>query len=740
MYILRDYQEKAVASAKRYFTDKSQKKPALMVLPTGSGKSLVIAEIARVIDAPLIVFQPTKEILEQNYNKMMDYGIFGVTIYSASMRSKEIGNITLATIGSVYRKPEDFMHFKYIIMDECFIKGTLIDGQPIETLKKGDIIRSYDHYTHKVEYKKIKATSKRRIASNLIKINLENGTSFICTENHPIYTLDYGYISAYSLSLCIEHPLVLNIPFNEQEKDISLYGLRKGVSPSQSQQKESILQRGVYCRREREQNKKNRSSLLYLWNSFCIEGTLTYKCLKNGTILLFKRVFNASTVNRNQESDSHKRGKTGEFCEDERKQSYVDGWDKGENDTVNAREDISCERGKWRTDKTTTQISSGNGISNRILNYYKFCKTSISKFTSMLQGGFSGTFCKISNRSRWENAQVEEVEISRQTEDGSPQLIRVAGCEIYKRGSGREFKSVCGDGYVYNLEIEDNHNYFVNNILVHNCHLCNAKGGMYKTFFDTVGEKILGLTATPYRLSHDGFGGSILKFLTRTNPRVFSKVIHVTQTKELSDKGFFSKTEYFPIKGFNRAEILLNSTGADYREDSERTYYDKTEFNKQILKVVKRLLEIGKTRILVFTKFVAEAKSLAEELGDVASTVDGEMKAKLRDKVIKDFRSGVVKVVCNVGVLTVGFDYPELEVVVIARPTRSLTLYYQMLGRCVRPHPSKDKAMIVDMCGNYNIFGRVEDMDVVEFNDNIWCVVSGRRRLTNVYLNEIMKD
>jgi DNA repair protein RadD len=390
MYILRDYQQKAVDSAKKFFTDKSQKKPALMILPTGSGKSLVIAEIARVIDAPLIVFQPTKEILEQNYNKMMDYGIFGVTVYSASMRSKEIGNITLATIGSVYKKPEDFVHFKYIIMDEA--------------------------------------------------------------------------------------------------------------------------------------------------------------------------------------------------------------------------------------------------------------------------------------------------------------------------------------------------------------HLCNAKGGMYKTFFDTVGEKILGLTATPYRLSHDGFGGSILKFLTRTNPRVFSKVIHVTQTRELSQKGFFAKTEYFPINGFNRAEILLNSTGADYREDSERVYYDKTEFNKKIVKVVKRLLEIGKSRILVFTKFVEEAKTLAEELGSVAATVDGEMKAKVRDKVIKDFRSGVVKVVCNVGVLTLGFDYPELEVVVIARPTRSLTLYYQMLGRCVRPHPSKDKAMIVDMCGNYNIFGRVEDMDVVEFNDNIWYVVSGRRRLTNVYLSEIMKD
>jgi len=120
-YILRDYQIDAVSAAKRYLMDSRAKKPALIVMPTGSGKSLIIASLAQQIDAPLIVFQPTKEILEQNYNKMMEYGIMGVTIYSASMNRKEIGNITLATIGSVYKKPEDFKCFKYIIMDEAHL-------------------------------------------------------------------------------------------------------------------------------------------------------------------------------------------------------------------------------------------------------------------------------------------------------------------------------------------------------------------------------------------------------------------------------------------------------------------------------------------------------------------------------------------------------------------------------------------------------------------------------------------
>lgn len=119
MYLLRDYQQQAVDAAMKYFLDKNAKKPALIVMPTGSGKSLILASIAEQIDAPLLVFQPTREILEQNYNKMMDYGIMGVTIYSASCKSKEIGNITLATIGSVHNNMNDFKHFKYFLMDEA---------------------------------------------------------------------------------------------------------------------------------------------------------------------------------------------------------------------------------------------------------------------------------------------------------------------------------------------------------------------------------------------------------------------------------------------------------------------------------------------------------------------------------------------------------------------------------------------------------------------------------------------
>lgn len=84
----------------------------------GFGKSLVIADMVHKLNEPTLVLQPQKEILEQNYTKMVSYGVPDVTMYSASMKKKELGHITYATIGSIYKKPEEFKQFKYIIIDE----------------------------------------------------------------------------------------------------------------------------------------------------------------------------------------------------------------------------------------------------------------------------------------------------------------------------------------------------------------------------------------------------------------------------------------------------------------------------------------------------------------------------------------------------------------------------------------------------------------------------------------------
>ena len=117
-YKLRTYQKLASDAAVTAFNGKKDEN-GLLILPTGAGKSLVIADIASRLEGPLLVFQPSKEILEQNFAKLQSYGSWDCGIYSASVGRKDINRITFATIGSVMNHMEDFSHFRNILVDEC---------------------------------------------------------------------------------------------------------------------------------------------------------------------------------------------------------------------------------------------------------------------------------------------------------------------------------------------------------------------------------------------------------------------------------------------------------------------------------------------------------------------------------------------------------------------------------------------------------------------------------------------
>jgi DNA repair protein RadD len=273
-------------------------------------------------------------------------------------------------------------------------------------------------------------------------------------------------------------------------------------------------------------------------------------------------------------------------------------------------------------------------------------------------------------------------------------------------------------------------------IIIDEAHLVNSKAGMYQQFLDDHNGKILGLTATPYRLVTDGYGGSILKFLTRTRPRIFERVIHVTQIGDLFKAGYLAKMEYKQDAGFDSEQLRLNSTGADYTDESVRSYYQRTNFPDKLYATVINCLRAGRKNILVFTRFVEESDNLVKRLGPIAEIVTGETPKRDRDAIINRFRSGQTKVVSNVGVLSIGFDFPELETVILACPTMSLARYYQMAGRACRIHPNKQSTWVVDLCNNYKLFGRVEDLFLHAPKPGSWIITSNGRQLTNIYYGE----
>lgn len=269
----------------------------------------------------------------------------------------------------------------------------------------------------------------------------------------------------------------------------------------------------------------------------------------------------------------------------------------------------------------------------------------------------------------------------------------------------------------------------IEHIIVDECDLVSPKGGMYHDFIKAFPDsKVLGLTATPYRLTSN-IGGAMLKFLNRTNPRIFNKCIYYIQNKDLFDSGNLTKLQYFSFDIVDRKMLDMNKAGTDFTESSIRAYYRKINMVGVTISYANRLL-LKRKNLLVFCSLVSEAEDVAKGIPG-AVVVSATTPQKDRDRILSQFKSGRIRCVVNVGVLTVGFDFPALECILIARSTMSLRLYYQMCGRAMRPAEGKENAWIVDLGGNIKFFGKIETMEIRELRGllSIW---NNGRQLTNV--------
>ncbi len=267
-------------------------------------------------------------------------------------------------------------------------------------------------------------------------------------------------------------------------------------------------------------------------------------------------------------------------------------------------------------------------------------------------------------------------------------------------------------------------------IIIDECHLVNAKGGMYEELIKAFPRaKVLGLTATPYRL-HNTMEGAQLKFLTRTRPKIFDEVLYYVQNDVLFNAGYLSKLEYFSFNVVDRSMLQVNSSGTDFTEQSLKRYYKMIDMPSIIVKYASRLLAKRKN-LLIFCSLIEEAQNVTSRIPG-AVILTGSTKPDERERILSQFKSGKIRCVVNVGVLTTGFDYPELECVLIARSTMSLALYYQIVGRAMRIAPTKESAWIVDLGGNINFFGKIETMKIEKTDKGLFFISNNGRQLTNV--------
>lgn len=266
-------------------------------------------------------------------------------------------------------------------------------------------------------------------------------------------------------------------------------------------------------------------------------------------------------------------------------------------------------------------------------------------------------------------------------------------------------------------------------VIIDEAHIGVKSGSQLRDFLKSLGvNNTLGLTATPFVLQ-SSMNGAELKMLTKIKGKLFTTIAYVHQINTMLSDNHWTPIEYRVIEQDDEF-LKVNSSGSDYTEDSMRKFYEGNDLNSQIIDNVNYRLSEGSKSILVFVPTIEEAFSLSLKIQG-SEAVSSLTPKKERDRIIEGFKNREIHVVINVGILTTGFDYPELDTIILARSTMSFALYYQMIGRGVRIHDDKDKTVVIDLSENYNRFGKVEDFTVDFIEDYGWGLFKGESLISN---------
>jgi DNA repair protein RadD len=259
-------------------------------------------------------------------------------------------------------------------------------------------------------------------------------------------------------------------------------------------------------------------------------------------------------------------------------------------------------------------------------------------------------------------------------------------------------------------------------ILVDECHLINHKNdGSYRKLINKLRKinpeiRVIGLTATPYRLGHgyitDGDG-------------LFSAIIEPVTIEELVHRNFLA-----PLRS-KLTEMQLDVSGVgkrggEYIENQLQAAVNQRHNNVSAVREVIKRAEDRKAW-LFFCTGVEHAEAVRDillEFGIPAGCVTGDTPAKTRERMLDEFRTGELRAMTNANVLTTGFDYPDIDLIAMLRPTKSTALYVQMAGRGMRPKSEPrdgedypvGNCLVMDFAGVVKEHGPITNIQIKSVN------------------------
>lgn len=248
-------------------------------------------------------------------------------------------------------------------------------------------------------------------------------------------------------------------------------------------------------------------------------------------------------------------------------------------------------------------------------------------------------------------------------------------------------------------------------VMVDEAHLIPLEGdGMYRQFLADAkivnpNLRIVGFTATPFRLK----SGTIC-----TPDGFLNTICHEVGVRELIRDGYLCPLISKAGKSKANTEGLHVRGGEFITDEVESLMDDAALVKAACAEIVEQTKK--RTACLVFSAGIQHGRHitsvLSSEHGIECGFVCGETPIDERDETLRRFKTGELKYLCNVNVLTTGFDAPHIDCVALVRPTMSPGLYYQMVGRGFRIHPSKQNCLVLDFGGNVLRHGPVDAIQV----------------------------
>lgn len=246
--------------------------------------------------------------------------------------------------------------------------------------------------------------------------------------------------------------------------------------------------------------------------------------------------------------------------------------------------------------------------------------------------------------------------------------------------------------------------------IIDECHLVShANVGSYRRLLDDLlainpALRVIGLTATPYRLGHG---------LITDAPALFDDLIEPTDVRELIKAGYLA-----PLKS-KHTELTYDTDGIHKRGGDfiESELSERVNTTAQNVSVVEEIIQRGRERKtwLIFCAGVEHAYAVSEQIracGINCDTVTGETSKADRERMLEEFKAGRLRALTNANCLTTGVDVPSIDLVAMLRPTASPGLYVQMAGRGLRIAPGKTDCLILDFAGVVAMHGPLTDVQM----------------------------